>query len=88
MEKYFLGNVSEHEKENIVATIFFYVVRYLLWESKLLKKIPTVSCFIENLRYEINVITNCSRKIFDLFNNSSTLNIAGDGRAAGVVRRP
>ncbi len=88
MEKFFLGNVSEHEKENIVATIFFDVVRYLLWESKLLKKIPTVSCFLDNLRYEINVITNCSRKFFDLFNNSSTLNIAGNGRAVGVVWRP
>ncbi len=87
-EKYFLGHVSEQEKENIVATIFFEVVRHLLWESKLAKKIPTVSCFLDNLRYEINLITNCSRKISDLFSNSNTLNIAGNGRAVGDVRRP
>jgi hypothetical protein len=36
VEKYFLGTVSDNEKENIVATIFFDVVRFLIWESKLI----------------------------------------------------
>jgi hypothetical protein len=88
VEKYFLGTISEHETENVVATIFFDVVRYLIWESKLSKKVPMITSLVENLRYELNIITSCSGRINDLFNNSLTLNIAGNGIAVGNIRRP
>jgi hypothetical protein len=47
-----------------------------------------ITSLVENLRYELNIITSCSRRINDLFNNSLTLNIAGNGIAVGNIRRP
>jgi hypothetical protein len=86
-ESYFWGIVSEDEKENICVTIFFDVFRYLIWQSKLDKKIPTVSEFISNLDYKLNIICNSSRKIEHMFRECTTVSLAGYG-AHRVGRGP
>jgi hypothetical protein len=78
-EVLFWGIISENEKENICATIIFYIFQYLIWQAKLEKKIPTESEFFNNLEYKLTITCNSSNKINQLFRECKILSMAGDG---------
>jgi hypothetical protein len=77
-ESFFWGIVSENEKENICATILFDFFRYLIWQAKLEKKIPTVSQFFCDMEFKLYTIGKNSRKIKQLFDESNIISVAGD----------
>ena len=77
-ESFFWGIVSENEKENICATILFDFFRYLIWQAKLEKKIPTVSQFFCDMEFKLYSICKNSRKIKQLFDESNVISVVGD----------
>jgi hypothetical protein len=82
-ENFFWGIVSENERENICATILFDIFRYLIWQAKLEKKIPTVSQFFYDMEYKLYTFCKSSQKINHLFNESNIILLAGDGDQRG-----
>ncbi len=77
-ETFFWGIVSENERENICTTILFDFFRYLIWQAKLEKKIPTVSQFFCDMEYKLYTLCKSSQKIYHLFEESNIILLAGD----------
>jgi hypothetical protein len=88
LEQYFLGNVCVSETENIALTIVLDVFRYLIWQSKLEKKLCTESVFFANMRYALLLTCKSSKVIDSLLNNSNIIFVLGDGEMRGNLIRP
>ncbi len=73
-EKFFLGTVSDNESINIAITIILDKYRYLIWQSKLEKKITPDSEFM------INLVRRSSIKIRDLLSTCAVIDVQGRGR--------
>ncbi len=79
-EQFFLGSVSDNEKINIAVTIILDIYRYLIWQSKLEKKITSESEFFTNMRYMILLVCRSSSKINDILSNCAIIDVQGSGR--------
>jgi hypothetical protein len=75
-----LGTVSDDERINVAVTIVLDTYRYLVWQAKLEKKIPSVSEFFTNMLYMLSVITRSSIKISNMLTNCAVIDIQGRGR--------
>jgi hypothetical protein len=87
-EQYFLGNVSDNETENLALTVVLDIFRYLIWQSKLEKKLCTDSVFFANIRYLLLLTCKSSKAIENLLINSNIIFVLGDGVTRGIVDRP
>jgi hypothetical protein len=88
LEQYFLGNVCVSEMENIALTIVLDIFRYLIWQSKLEKKLRTESVFFANVRYTLLLTCKSSKATDNLLNNSNIIFVLGDGETGGNIVRP
>jgi hypothetical protein len=80
-QQYFLSNVSQNEQDNNLHALFFDLVRYLIWQSKLVKKIPTISNLLAELEYHLNIILGTNKKVMEQINNCNLFQNGGQ-RAA------
>ncbi len=84
---FFLANVSSIEKENRPLNITLDVLRYVLWQYKLEKKIPTCATLDTEFNYQMILATSASfnTSVDDCkyFQNSDR-----NRRIPGVVDRP
>jgi hypothetical protein len=87
-EQYFLGNVSVNETENIALTIVLDIFRYLIWQSKLERKICTDSLFFANVKYLLLLTCKSSKAIENLLINSNIIFVLGDGVSRGNFAHP
>jgi hypothetical protein len=83
---FFLGNHST-ESENRTLSGFFDIVRYLIWQSKLEKKLPRANKIIEELNYLLQIILGSSRRLEENYNNSLIFQ-NGDQRRPAVNGPP
>jgi hypothetical protein len=60
---YFLSNISSNEQVNNVVTIVWDIFRYVVWQFKLQKRLPTYGIFNEELQYHFAII-NATSKFF------------------------
>jgi hypothetical protein len=68
---YFLGTNSEIEAENKLLSGFFDIVRYLIWQSKLEKKLPMYNKVLSDLDYLLKIILGASKRLSENYNNSA-----------------
>jgi hypothetical protein len=77
-----------NETENIALTIVLDIFLYLIWQSKLDKKICTDSVFFANVRYLLLLTCKSSKAIDNLLTNSNIIFVSGDGVTRGNIGRP
>jgi hypothetical protein len=69
-ELYFTGSgLIGNEKENVPFSLSLDILRYVIWQCKLNKRIPTLSHVSEEVNYTINVVRTSNREISELFEN-------------------
>jgi hypothetical protein len=83
---YFWGSISTNESENVSASMILDVFRYLIWQSKLEKKVVAASVFFSNMQYLLTIICCSSRKISSLFDETILLDVSGNGGQRGADR--
>ncbi len=66
---FFLGNHGS-ETDNKILSDFFDIVRYLIWQAKLEKRLPRANKTVEELNYLLQIILGSSKKLNDRYNNS------------------
>jgi hypothetical protein len=79
---FFLGTHSEIEAENKLLSGFFDIVRYLIWQSKLEKKLPITNRILVELDYLLKIILGASKRLSDNYSNSVTFQIGDQRRQA------
>jgi hypothetical protein len=86
MEKFFLSNFGEKEKDNIACNILLDGLRYLIWQKKLEKVVPNTNNICADLECLMETVGGTSNKIFNLLNECSLFQrtdregVGGDGR--------
>jgi hypothetical protein len=83
-ENFFICNLSIFEEQNVAANIFFDIIRYLIWQSKLEKKLPLALLLESNLLYMLKIIVGSNNKIQNYFTNCPFFQNNG-GQAAQVL---
>ncbi len=74
------------EQFNKSYTVFFNLIKYLIWRCKLEKKIPTVTKVESKLKYMLSIITGASRKVkeqlinYNIFQNGGNAELPHAGR--------
>ncbi len=68
-ENFFLCNISIFEEQNVAVNIFFDIIRYLIWQSKLEKKLPIAHLLESNLLYMLKIIVGSNNKVQNYFTN-------------------
>ncbi len=58
---FFLSNASEYEFENKPLNIVLDLIRYVIWQNKLNKKVPNFNLLETELHYLIGSITGASK---------------------------
>jgi hypothetical protein len=58
---FFLSNASEHESENRPLNIVLDLVRYVIWQHKLIKKVRNFNLFETELQYILGSIIGASK---------------------------
>jgi hypothetical protein len=66
---FFITDCCEYERDNKLLTIFWDVVRFTIWQSKLEKKKPTKQKTTIEVNYLFSIIFGSCRKLLDDFNN-------------------
>jgi hypothetical protein len=66
-EKYFLSNFSDVEKDNLPMNILLDLLRYLIWQDKLGKKLPNATTLLVNLESLLAITLGTSRKLEEQF---------------------
>jgi hypothetical protein len=79
---YFLGTNSEIETENKLLSGFFDIVRYLIWQSKLEKKLPMSNKVLSDLDYLLKIILGASKRLSENCNNSANFQNGDQRRRA------
>jgi hypothetical protein len=82
-QQYFLSSISLNEQDNNLHALFFDLVRYLVWQAKLFKKIPTISHLLIELEYHLSIILGTNRKVRELINNCNLFQNGGQRAANG-----
>jgi hypothetical protein len=87
-ENFFMCNLSIFEEQNTAANIYFDIIRYLIWESKLEKKLPLSHLIESNLLYIIRIIVGSNNKVEDHFTNCPFFQNDGGQAVQAVLHRP
>ncbi len=58
---FFLSNASEYECENKPLSVVLDLVRYVIWQHKLNKKLPNFNVFETELQYTLGVVAGASK---------------------------
>ncbi len=87
-QHYFLSNVSLNEQDNNLHALFFDLVRYLIWQAKLVKKIPTISRLLAELEYHLSIILGTNKKLLEQINNCDLFQNGGRRAADGHHGHP
>jgi hypothetical protein len=58
---FFLSNASEYESENRPLSLVLDIVRYVIWQHKLNKKVPNFNVFEMELQYILETVTGASK---------------------------
>jgi hypothetical protein len=67
-EIFFTGSgVPGNEKENVPFSLALDILRYILWQCKLNKKIPTIAHVSDKDNYLINDIRTSSKEMSELY---------------------
>ncbi len=67
-EIFFTGSgVPGNEKENVPFSLALDILRYILWQCKLNKKMPTIAHVSDEVNYLINIIRTTSKEMSELF---------------------
>jgi hypothetical protein len=61
--------------KNLILQLFFDIARYLLWEKKLLKKIPVKENIIGRIKMYLYIAAKCSQKISDKLTDGTVLTL-------------
>jgi hypothetical protein len=80
-DMFFLGNYG-NETDNKTMSDFFDIVRYLIWQAKLEKRLPRTNKIVEELYYLLRIILGSSSKINERYNNSIIFQNGGQRRQA------
>jgi hypothetical protein len=71
---FFSGRPASYDGKNVLAfQILCDIFRFLIWESKLLKKLPVPATFLVRLNKYLRVCTGISGKINSMFENNNLL---------------
>jgi DnaJ-domain-containing protein 1 len=87
-QQYFLSNISLNEQDNNLHAFFFDLVRYLIWQAKLEKKISTISRMLTELEYHLSIILGTNKKLLEQINNCVLFQNGGHGAADGHHEGP
>jgi hypothetical protein len=87
-ENYFLANLSEMEKDNLLINILLDLFRYLIWQDKLGKKLPNATTLLVNLESLLAITVGTSRKLEEQFFGCLYFQNGGNRDADGNGRRP
>jgi len=81
-KKYFIGNYTDKESDNMPIQIAVDTFRYLVWQYKREKKLPNFSLIWENLQYLLEAIFKAAPKIKAMFSNCNAFQAENrrDGR--------
>jgi hypothetical protein len=71
MEKFFLSNFGDNEKDNIACSILLDGFRYLIWQKKLEKVVPNINIISAELESLMVSVGGASTKIFNILNDCS-----------------
>jgi hypothetical protein len=67
-EIFFTGSgVPGNEKENVPFSLALDILRYILWQCKLNRKMPTVAHVSDEVNYLINIIRTTSKEMSELY---------------------
>jgi len=67
-EIFFTGSgVPGNEKENVPFSLALDILRYILWQCKLNKRMPTIANVSDEVNYLINIIRTTSKEMSELF---------------------
>jgi hypothetical protein len=86
-ESYFLGTMHVCEQINKSYTVFFNLIKYLIWRCKLEKKIPTATKIESELKYMLSIITGASKKLEEQLINYNIFQNGGNAELP-EARRP
>jgi hypothetical protein len=87
-EYYFLANYSEIERDNLPINILLDLFRYLIWQEKLGKKLPSATTLLVNLESLLAITVGSSRKLEEQFSGCLYFQNGGNGDVDGDGRRP
>ncbi len=69
-ELYFTGSgLIGNEKENVPFSLSLDILRYVIWQCKLNKRVPTLSHVSEEVNYLINIVRTSNKEISELYEN-------------------
>jgi hypothetical protein len=87
-ENYFLANYSEIERDNLPINILLDLCRYLIWQEKLGKKLPSATTMLVNLDTLLAITVGSSRKLEEQFSGCLYFQNGGNQDDYGNGRRP
>jgi hypothetical protein len=82
------SGVPGNEKENVPFSLSLDILRYILWQCKLNKKMPTIAHVSDEVNYLINIIRTTSKEMSELYEHCTMFtrrnepDHGGDGRDA------
>jgi hypothetical protein len=85
-ENFFLGTMNVCEQTNKSYTVFFNLIKYLIWRCKLEKKIPSATKIESELKYMMSIFTGASKKLkeqlinYNIFQNGGNAEPPDAGR--------
>jgi hypothetical protein len=88
MEKFFLSNFGENEKDNIACSILLDGFRYLVWQKKLEKVVPNINTICAELEYLMASAGGTSIKILNILNECTIFQPGNRDGGRGDGRRP
>jgi hypothetical protein len=87
-ENYFLANYSEIEIDNLPINILLDLFRYLIWQEKLGKKLPSATTMLVNLESLLAITVGSRRKLEEQFSGCLYFQNGGKQDDYGNGRRP
>jgi hypothetical protein len=78
------AGVAGNEKENIPLSLVLDIFRFLLWQCKLNKRLPTLAYISEEVTYMTNSIRKTSKEMSALFDQCTMFTRRDDGRGDGA----
>jgi hypothetical protein len=74
------------EQTNKSYTVFFNLIKYLIWRCKLEKKIPSVTKIESELKYMMSIFTGASKKLKEQLINHNIFQNGGNGEPPDAGR--
>ena len=77
-ESFFLATMGVCEQTNKSYTVFFNLIKYLIWRCKLEKKIPSATKIESELQYMMSIFTGASKKLKEQLTNYNIFQNGGN----------